>query len=73
MKALVQIIYNILQGIVNVKRGYKANKRNKSSIRESVAKKVSLKRRKYLLLKYFRSILMLLKVCNKELWLMNWS
>lgn len=70
MQALVQIIYNILHGTVNVKEeDIKPVKRNKSFIREFVAKRVSLKRRKFLLLKYFRSILILLKVCNKELWL----
>ena len=70
MQALVQIIYNILHGIVNVKEeDIKQMKRDKSFIREFVAKRVSLKRRKFLLLKYFRSILVLLKVCEKELWL----
>ena len=68
MNALVQIVYNVLQGNRTISSDLKKKlKRNKRSIRRFIGKGLTLRNRVKLLLKHFKSILLLVKVVEKEL------
>ena len=68
MYALVQIVYNVLQGNRTIYSDLKKKlKRNKRSIRRFIGKGLTLRNRVKLLLKHFKSILLLVKVVEKAL------
>lgn len=68
MKAIVQIVYNVLQGNRSISTKHK-NKlmRHKRAIRRFIARGLGHKQRVKVLLKHLKSILSLLKVIEKEL------
>lgn len=68
LNAIVQIVYNVLQGYRPLpKKDKKELAKRKGVIRQFVSKGVSLKRRKKLLLHNFKYILPLIRVIDKEL------
>ena len=61
MSALIEIIYNALHGnLIISESDIKRVKRYKNDIRRLVAKGLSFKRRKELLIKYFKQVLILI-------------
>lgn len=68
MKAIVQIVYNTLIGnrIISAENKKKL-KKHKVVIRRFVSKGLSFKQRKEILFKYFKYILLMLKIIEKEL------
>lgn len=68
LKAIVQIVYNIMLGYKQLpEKEKKQLAKRKVVIRKFVSKGVSLKHRKELLLKYFNSILPFIKAIKDEL------
>ena len=60
LRAIVQIVYNTLQGNLKVSDVIKKQlQRNKRVIRQFIAKGLSIQRRKHIFLKYLNSILLL--------------
>ncbi len=68
MKAIVQIVYNVLVGNrILPSKDINKMKKHKVAIRRFVSKGLSLEKRKRLLVKYFKCIVLLLKVIKDEL------
>lgn len=70
MSVIIEVIYNILVGnLIIPDIDKKRLKRHKHNIRKVVSKGLSQKRRKAILLKYFKQFIVLLKL--SESWLKN--
>ena len=68
MKAIVQIVYNVLVGNRELKeRVIKTLQKHKMIIRRLVSKSLSFEKRKTLLVKYFKYVLPFLQVIESEL------
>jgi ribosomal protein S20 len=72
LKAVVQIVYNALQGNLTVNdRVIRALKESRLVIRRFVSKDLTHQQRKRLLSKYTKQFLLLLKPVVNEAWLKN--
>lgn len=70
MRIIIEIVFNALQGNLTIsEKDLSKLKRYKAIIRQLVSLGLSFKKRKELLLKYFKQILLLITPCEK--WLKN--
>lgn len=72
LKAVVQIIFNVLQGVLKVDNVLKTKlKRRKKLIRQLIQKQLSFKKRKLLMIKNIKTIISLIKLIEEQRWLKN--